>query len=122
VREYICDCLQPFTFRFPSLEQPQSLVLILNIYTSLLFFFFFFFPQSIFTTFVPETTRFTIKMRVAAPAVALALAQSSAAATVPQLEARQSQSACSDVHIFLAKVRKLVFFQAKESYTDIFLG
>ncbi|THZ19209.1 alpha/beta-hydrolase [Aureobasidium pullulans] len=40
-------------------------------------------------------------MRVAAPSLALALAQTSVAATVPQLEARQS--ACSDVHIFLAK-------------------
>lgn len=40
-------------------------------------------------------------MRVAAPSLALALAQTSVAATVPQLEVRQS--ACSDVHIFLAK-------------------
>lgn len=43
-------------------------------------------------------------MRVAAPSVALAIAQISTAATLPQLEARQS-SACSDVHIFLGKVR-----------------
>jgi len=40
-------------------------------------------------------------MRVSAPTVALAIAQTSAAASLPQLEARQS--ACSDVHIFLAK-------------------
>ncbi|KAI5210134.1 alpha/beta-hydrolase [Aureobasidium subglaciale] len=40
-------------------------------------------------------------MRVAAPSIALAIAQTSAAASVPQLQARQS--ACSDVHIFLAK-------------------
>jgi hypothetical protein len=40
-------------------------------------------------------------MRVAAPSIALAIAQTSAAASLPQLEARQS--ACSDVHIFLAK-------------------
>ncbi|KAI5236542.1 alpha/beta-hydrolase [Aureobasidium subglaciale] len=40
-------------------------------------------------------------MRVAAPSIALAIAQTSVAASVPQLQARQS--ACSDVHIFLAK-------------------
>ncbi|KEQ70069.1 alpha/beta-hydrolase [Aureobasidium namibiae CBS 147.97] len=40
-------------------------------------------------------------MRVSAPTVALAIAQTSVAASLPQLEARQS--ACSDVHIFLGK-------------------
>jgi hypothetical protein len=40
-------------------------------------------------------------MRVSAPTVALAIAQTSVAASLPQLEARQS--ACSNVHIFLAK-------------------
>jgi len=43
-------------------------------------------------------------MRVSAPTVALAIAQTSVAASLPQLEARQS--ACSDVHIFLGKVKK----------------
>ncbi|KAK6000835.1 hypothetical protein QM012_003560 [Aureobasidium pullulans] len=41
-------------------------------------------------------------MRVAAPSIALAIAQISTAASLPQLEARQS-SECSQVHIFLAK-------------------
>ncbi|KAI4718255.1 alpha/beta-hydrolase [Aureobasidium sp. EXF-10727] len=40
-------------------------------------------------------------MRVSAPTIALAIAQTSVAASVPQLQARQS--ACSDVHVFLAK-------------------
>ncbi|KAH0013437.1 alpha/beta-hydrolase, partial [Aureobasidium melanogenum] len=43
-------------------------------------------------------------MRVAAPAIALAVAQTSVAASLPQLEARQNNvTECSDVHIFLGK-------------------
>lgn len=44
----------------------------------------------------------TAKMRVAAPSIALAIAQISTAASLPQLEARQS-SECAAVHIFLGK-------------------
>ncbi|KAG9521316.1 alpha/beta-hydrolase, partial [Aureobasidium melanogenum] len=43
-------------------------------------------------------------MRVAAPAIALAVAQTSVAASLPQLEARQNNvTDCTDVHIFLGK-------------------
>ncbi|KAH0355587.1 alpha/beta-hydrolase, partial [Aureobasidium melanogenum] len=43
-------------------------------------------------------------MRVAAPAIALAVAQTSAAASLPQLEARQNNvTECTQVHMFLAK-------------------
>lgn len=40
-------------------------------------------------------------MRIAAPSIALAVAQTSVASVVPQLQARES--ACSDVHVFIAK-------------------
>lgn len=46
----------------------------------------------------------TTNMRVAAPAIALAIAQTSVAASVPQLQSRQSTE-CKDVHVFLGKVR-----------------
>lgn len=53
-------------------------------------------------------------MRVAAPAIALAVAQTSVAASLPQLEARQNNvTDCTDVHIFLGKVREFEAFLSK---------